>query len=262
MSAADGPARPAAARLPGGSLGALRDAELSGPSLLAAAGGWRGIVESSLPGLLFLVVYTLAGDLWVAVGASAAVSAVSLLIRIGRRETLMPALGGLAALGLSAFLAARSGNDADVFLPGLWTNAGYGLAVLLSALVGWPVVGILAGLVSGAGSRWRRMPHLRRVFTLLTLGWAAFFAVRIAVQLPLYLSGQIEALAATKLLMGPPMYAVWLVLTIVLARAAMLRAGLIGGAAAERDALATDAEAEATEAEAGLDGSGPDRLPR
>ncbi|CAG7845469.1 hypothetical protein USB125703_01735 [Pseudoclavibacter triregionum] len=206
----------------------LADAQLSGGSILAAAGGWRGIVESTIPGLLFLIVYTFTKDLWLSIAAPAAVGLIGLVIRLVRREQLMPAIGGLLALALSAFLALRSGNDADFFLPGFWTNGAYCVVMLVSALAGWPLIGVVAGLLTQTGTAWRRLPRLRRLMLGLTLAWAAFFALRLAVQLPLYFAGNIEALGATKLLMGTPMYAVLLVLTVILARGGMLKDGLIG----------------------------------
>jgi hypothetical protein len=50
------------------------------------------------------------------------------------------------------------------------------------------------------------------------LVWVGFFALRLAVQLPLYYSGQVELLAASKVVLGAPAYAGLLVLTWVLLR--------------------------------------------
>jgi hypothetical protein len=45
------------------------------------------------------------------------------------------------------------------------------------------------------------------------------FALRLVVQVPLYLSASISALAAAKLIMGLPLYAAWLWVTWLLYRA-------------------------------------------
>jgi hypothetical protein len=52
-----------------------------------------------------------------------------------------------------------------------------------------------------------------------TLLWVGLFGLRLLVQVPLYLSASIGALAAAKLVMGLPLYAAWLWVTWLLYRA-------------------------------------------
>ena len=49
--------------------------------LLAAAGGVRGIAESVLPGLVFLVAFTITRDLTIALVGSVAMAAIFLVAR-------------------------------------------------------------------------------------------------------------------------------------------------------------------------------------
>jgi hypothetical protein len=49
--------------------------------------------------------------------------------------------------------------------------------------------------------------------------WAGLFGVRLLVQVPLYVSASIGALAGAKLIMGVPLYAAWLWVTWLLYRA-------------------------------------------
>jgi len=64
-------------------------------------------------------------------------------------------------------------------------------------------------------------PVVRRVAYLATVVWACFFGFRLAVQVPLYLSHATAALAATKLLMGVPLYAALLWATWLMMRSAL-----------------------------------------
>jgi hypothetical protein len=50
----------------------------------------------------------------------------------------------------------------------------------------------------------------------VTLVWVGFFGLRLLVQLPLFFSGQVELLAASKVVLGAPAYAGLLVLTWVM----------------------------------------------
>ena len=196
---------------------------ISGRALLAAMGGIRGLIEAVLPGLVFLVTYTLTSATFEdaplpALVAPILIGVVFVVLRAVMRQSVTQAVGGLVGAGIGAALALLSGNAADYFLAGFWTNAVYGAVLLVSALVGWPLVGLAVGFLKSEGLAWRQDPSKRRVLTILTLCWAALFVLRLAVQLPLYFADNVEALAATKLLMGIPLYAPLLVVSWLMVR--------------------------------------------
>lgn len=198
--------------------GLADDASL-GESLRESIGGVRGVVEVTLPGLLFVIVYAFTQDLALSLIAPAVVGALFLAIRVLRQEPIAQAVGGLLATAVSVGLALWSGRGEDYYLPGFWTNGAYGAALLLSVLVGWPVVGLIAGLVAEDGIAWKKDRRKVRIFSLLTLVFVAMFALRLAVQLPLYFAGNVEALGITRILMGLPLFAPVLVLTWFVSRA-------------------------------------------
>jgi hypothetical protein len=121
---------------------------------------------------------------------------------------LQNVLAGFLGVGIAAFLAARTGRAEDVFLPGLLINVGYGLAFLVSILVRWPLLGVFVGLVSGQGMSWRDDPNLLRAYARASAVWAGMFALRLAVQVPLYLAGeeQLGWLAGARLAMSWPLF--------------------------------------------------------
>jgi hypothetical protein len=191
---------------------------ISGHALLAAMGGIRGLVEAVLPGLVFLATYTVTRQLVPALIAPIAIGLIFAGLRAAAKQTVTQAVGGLVGIGISAVLALFTGRAEDFYLPGFWTNAGYGAALLISIAVGWPLIGLAVGFLMGDGIAWRSDPSRRRVLTILTGCWAAMFVLRLAVQLPLYYSGNVEWLGATKLLMGIPLYAPLLVLSWLMVR--------------------------------------------
>jgi hypothetical protein len=102
-------------------------------------------------------------------------------------------------------------------VPGFITNAVYGFVMLVSVLIGRPVMGYLVQLLFGV-TDWRgRKTVFSRVRTV-TLLWVGFFSLRLAVQLPLYFSDQVELLAFSRVVMGAPAYAALLALTWILLR--------------------------------------------
>lgn len=175
--------------------------------LLAAAGGVRGIGESVLPGLVFLVAFTLTRDLTVALVGSVAMAAVFLVARLIQRTPLTQALAGIAGVALSAFLAMQTGKAENYYLIGFLTNAGYIVAMVVSIAVRWPVLGLLFGYARNEGVGWRVRPERLRAYRVATWILVGVMAARLAVQLPLYLAGQVDALGAMRLIMGVPLYA-------------------------------------------------------
>ena len=92
--------------------------------------------------------------------------------------------------------------------PGLLVNLGYGLAFLVSILVRWPLLGVFVGLVSGQGMSWRNDPDLARAYARASTLWVGMFALRLVVQVPLYLAGdeQLGWLAGARLVMSWPLF--------------------------------------------------------
>ncbi|RLK49449.1 DUF3159 domain-containing protein [Microbacterium telephonicum] len=200
--------------------------QTTGHVVWAAMGGWRGVLESVLPGLVFIVVFTVTmdpatreGNLWLSLGLSVGIAAVFTLVRLVQRSTLTAALGGLVATAAAAALALFTGRGQDNFVPGLITNAAYGTGMLVSALVGWSIIGLAVGFLMNEGTAWRKDPRKRRVFFWLTIAWAALFFARLAVQLPFYLNGDVTTLGTLKLIMGLPLFAPLVAVTWLAVRA-------------------------------------------
>jgi hypothetical protein len=61
------------------------------------------------------------------------------------------------------------------------------------------------------------------VLTVATWVWVGLFALRLAVEVPLYLTAQVELLAAVKLVLGVPLYAAVLWVTWLLVRTVFVR---------------------------------------
>lgn len=198
--------------------------------LLGAVGGPLGIVESVVPPLVFVVLYQIVAiraapdavsrpTLVPIVLVPLVLSALLVLYRAVRRQKLGSAISGGVLVGVSAALVLVTGDANTNYLPGFFINAGYGLAFLISVLVRRPLVGIVAGLLT-SDAAWRDEPARRRASTWLTLLWVALFAVRLAVELPLYLAGdQVVALGITRIVLGLPLYSIVLVVTVLVVQA-------------------------------------------
>lgn len=191
-------------------------------ALWSAVGGVRGLLESVLPGFLFLVVFTVTSEVVPSVLIPVGVAVAFVLVRAVTRSPIGPAVVGLVGIALSAGLALLTGRAEENFVLGFVINAIWLTALLASLAVRRPLVGVIAALLTG-DHEWRADTAKRTVLTVTTWLWAGMFALRLAVQVPLYLAGQAAALAATKLVMGVPLYAALLWVTWLLVRSVYAR---------------------------------------
>jgi len=198
---------------------------LDGKSLLEGMGGKLGITETILPSVLFGASFALTGQAIIAVSLAGGTSALFILYRLITRKSASSALIGAIAVGFAAWLALREGGEAvDYFVPGFITNAVYGSVLLVSILVRWPIIGVLVEILRGNATSWRKDRKKLTIYSLVTAMWVGFFSLRLAVQVPLYLAGSAELLATARVAMGPPLYALVILVTWLTLRATVLRA--------------------------------------
>lgn len=210
----------------------VADAEAKDKTVLGQLGGVTGLVSSSLPVLVFVIVNAatqLTPAIWSAVGVGLAVA----VWRLVRREALQPAVSGLLGVAVAAYLAHRTGSAKGFFLLGIWTSVLYGSVFVVSVLVRWPLVGVAWSVLNGHGWSWRHSREAVRSYDIASLAWAVLFFARFTVQYWLYNSDQTGWLAAARIAMGWPLTGVVLMLTVW-----VVRRGDRAAAAAEADRVA------------------------
>jgi hypothetical protein len=217
--------------------------------VLEQLGGWRGMLDATLPTVAFIVGNSAGGlrtGIWAALGGAVLI----FLVRLVRRESVQQAVSGLFAVGIAVAIAANSGEARDFFVLGIIRNAGIGVILLGSVALRRPLIGYLAEFLApshlggmaahslpwlrrGAGAapvartvtaptrgedperHWREDPRALRIYGWLTVLWSATFLVRAVVQGPLYLADEVELLGTASLVLGLPLTAVVGVATLV-----------------------------------------------
>lgn len=182
-------------------------------SLIDQMGGVRGLVFSSIPILAFVpinAIFGLTAAIWSALGVAVAMLAWSLT----RRENPQPAISGFIGVAICVFIAWRTGSAKGYFLYGIITQALYAGAFAVSALVRWPLVGVIWGFLDGRGMIWRRSRAARRWYAAATWVWAALFGIRAVLQYALYLNDEVNWLGAARIAMGWPLALAAFVVTV------------------------------------------------
>ena len=227
--------------------------------VLEQLGGWRGMVDASLPTVAFILANAV-GGLRVGIWAAAVSAGLVFLLRLVRRESVQQAISGLFAVAVAVALAARTGEARNFFVLGIVRNAGIAVVLLGSLAVRRPLVGVVAEFLAPshlgtmashrlpslrgrraeqtapvsavedeataavpAGSRppdvpaerhWRDDRRMLRAYSWLTVLWGGVFLLRAVVLGVFYQQNEVGWLGTLSLVLGVPVTAVQLVVTL------------------------------------------------
>ena len=183
--------------------------------ILATLGGPLGIIESLTPGTVYVTLYSLTLNVVLSASIAGTIALIFAVLQLIRKRPLTQVFAGVVGLGLSVYLPLRDGlnntHAADYFIPGLLTNLGYGLAFGVSLLFRFPLAAIVLSLLNPKAKTWKTDRAVYKRLYWITFMWFGMFLVRLAIEVPLYLSNQVPALGLAKVVLGTPFYAliVW-----------------------------------------------------
>lgn len=194
-------------------------------SVIDAIGGPRGVVESMLPGFVFVVMFVITSDLRSTVMVSAVLAAVQVMARLIQRQSVMGALSGLVSVAICLVWAWHSHEARNYYMFGFITNAVYIVLLGISLIARVPGLGLVVEFIRSLPTEhfrdwfhgWMSDKPLKRAYMAITALWVGVFALRLLVQVPLYLSDRVAWLGTARLLMGIPFWAlaIWVSYLIV-----------------------------------------------
>ncbi|MFG2113563.1 DUF3159 domain-containing protein [Streptomyces sp. NPDC048718] len=163
------------------------DKAVTEAALFEAFGGVRGMVETVLPGLLFVTIYTINKDLHSSAIAAAAVSLVLVLVRLIRRDTVKHAFSGVFGVAFGVVFAMMTGNAKDFYLPGMLYTLGLAVAYIVTTIAGVPLIGLILGPVFKENLSWRtRNPGRKKAYAKASWAWGLILLAKCAILFPLY----------------------------------------------------------------------------
>jgi Protein of unknown function (DUF3159) len=187
-------------------------------------GGWRGLLESSIPIAVFVLVNIVWG-LYPAIAGSVLTAVAIATVRLARRQPVRHAVNGLIGIAVGAFLAYRSGDAKDFYLPGILLAFGQAVVLIGSVAVGKPLVGYVWAIIAAGGKHdWLGDSRLFRTFQWLTVAWAVSLIVRGGVQGVLFLADLDNLLGVARIGLSWPMYVGMVALTVWAVRRTRSRA--------------------------------------
>lgn len=162
-----------------------------------------GLIDSLLPPILFLLVYSLAGF------RSAAISALILAVLMGalrllRGQPLWYALGGAVGVGFAILLTHWLGGEEGFFLPGLASSVLTMVLCLVSLIMRKPLVAWTSFIARRWPIDWYWHPKVRPAYSEVTLFWLLYFGARFLLQLDLFRDASTAGLALFNVILGWP----------------------------------------------------------
>ena len=184
-------------------------------SVLQSIGGVRGVVESLLPELAFLILFIVTRDLQLTIIVSLVICALEFVARLVQRQTLAGAITGTVMVLICLFAAYKSNDARNYYLPACIINAVWAIALGVSLAARRPGIGFFVELIANPPTEsWSEWYHswyddekLRSAYTKATWLWVAMFVLRDAFQVPLWLLGNVTVLGTVTLVLGVPLFA-------------------------------------------------------
>ena len=194
-------------------------------SVVDSIGGVRGIVESMLPGLLFVICFVITRNVQTTVIVAAVIAVLQVAARLIQKQSLMGAISGLVSVGICLIWVWTSRQPLNYYIPGFITNAVYSVLLAISLIVRVPALGLVIESIRKMPTEnfgawlheWLDYKPLKRAYMYVTGLWIGVFALRLILQVPLYLAKRFVWLGAVRLIMGLPFWAlaIWVSYLII-----------------------------------------------
>jgi hypothetical protein len=174
--------------------------------VISALGGKSGVFDSTVPSVFFLIAYNITHNLKLCLYYSIGLAALLMVIRLWRKTTLIHAFGGFIAAVFCAYFAWKTGSAKSYYAPSLWKNSAFAAVYAISIFARYPLIGVILGPILGENFAWRKNIARYRAYRSATWVWFGLFAVRLAIQFPLYKANKLNALGIANVFLGVPLY--------------------------------------------------------
>jgi hypothetical protein len=171
-------------------------------------------VDALLPPIVYALFNALFG---LEIGVIAALGlAVALGIRrVLKKQDWKYALGGIVGVGLAAGLALLTRNAVSYFIPAIISSGVLLLGALISLILGKPLAAWASHLTRGWPLEWFWRADVKPAYNEVTWMWTVFLALRLVLQIVLYVRGEAASLAWANTLLGWPVTIVILVVSYI-----------------------------------------------
>ena len=169
-------------------------------------------VDAVLPPLVYALFNAIFG-LEIAVIAALTLAVALGVGRLLKQQDWKYALGGIAGVGLAAGLALLTRNAVSYFIPAMVSSGVLLLGSVISLILGKPLAVWASHLTRGWPLEWFWRKDVKPAYVEVTWMWTAFIAMRLVLQIFLYVRGEAATLAWANTLLGWPVTIIILVVS-------------------------------------------------
>lgn len=216
-TAAPGPAEPAGPAGPDDQSDDPEERVDFRAAMVESIGGPRGMVDSALPTVAFVIVESTV-NLTSGIIAAIVVGVAIFVLRLVRGEPKQQAFSGLLAVAVAAFFASRTKSSKGFFLPSILKNAALIVIGVVSVATRRPLAGYVMAGFDARYTDWRGHPATMRAANWATGVWILVYILRFGIQGALYLAGLSGWLAAANIALGLPLFGLALLATLLIVR--------------------------------------------
>lgn len=196
----------------------IADEEATKEAFFEAFGGVRGMVETTVPGLVFILSYTIARNIQLSAILALSLAALMFAARAVQRGTAKHAFSGVFGVAIGAVFAMMTGDAKNFYLPGMLYTLGLGIGYVVTSLCGVPLLGLILGPVFKENLSWRtRNPGRKRAYAKASYVWGGVLLTKSAITFPIYFWGDATQLGWLRVALGIPpfllaVYLTWIIL--------------------------------------------------
>jgi len=174
--------------------------------VIQAFGGKKGIIDSSVPSLLFVFTQSIAHNLKISLIVALIAAALLTCVRIFKKDSLVHSFSGLFGVVICAAFAYFTNSPKGYFAPSITKNAIFLGVYAAGNIIRWPIIGVILGPILGEDTRWRQDKLRLRAYTMASWVWFLMFAIRFVVQYFLFHKDYLTALGIANIFLGLPLY--------------------------------------------------------
>ena len=113
--------------------------------VIQAFGGKKGIIDSSVPSLLFVFTQSIAHNLKISLIVALSTAAILSCIRILKKDSLLHSFSGLIGVMICAAFAYFTNSPKGYFAPSITKNAIFLGVYAVGNVLRWPIIGVILG---------------------------------------------------------------------------------------------------------------------
>ncbi|MGM0500326.1 MAG: DUF3159 domain-containing protein [Bacillota bacterium] len=164
-------------------------------------------LNKTFDALLPPLIYGVSNAIWglqTAVILAVATALINFSRRIIKKENWKYSLAGLIGVVFASSLAYLSNNASNYFIPALTSSSLFLLASVITLLLGKPLAAWASHLSRGWPLDWFWRDDVKPAYREVTILWAFYFALRLAIQLRIFFSEAVLNLAWVNIILGWP----------------------------------------------------------